>query len=135
MDIFPGVPLGSTVSFQVYPSSIIGTIFTSCKMSAIYDYDTASKYIDVNGYHLNVFPFLPDGTPNDPTQYNYVKIDLVSGENEIIGVPWIIEDSVVVHKKGAITFTIEETAYEDIEKINRLLAANGYSAIDWMYKS
>lgn len=135
MDIFPSVPLGSTVSFQIYPSPIIDTIFTSCRLSAIYDYETANRYIDANGYHLNVYPFLPDNVPNDPTQYNYVKIDLISDQTEIIGIPWIIESSIVVHDKGKINFTIEEVSYEDTDKINKLLTANGYSAIDWKYIS
>lgn len=133
MDVFPGVPLGSTVSFKIYPSAIIDTVFSGCIMSAVYDYETANKFIDVHGIHLNVYPTLPSGTPNDPSQYDYVKVDLVSGQYEILGVPWIDESSIEVYERGKIKFTIEDMLYEDLNKISTLLSANGYTAMDWEY--
>ena len=131
MEVFPSISIGDTISFQIYPSTIIGTTFTYCSIIAILDYATAQKFIDVDTLHANVYPTLPDGVPNNPSQYSYLKISLVSGQDAIVGVPWVNEGSTVKHEALRIKFIVENVTNEDLSKINILLSANGYNAVDW----
>ena len=69
--------------------------------------------------------------PNDSSQYLYLKIQLPSEQTTIIGKPWIDSQSITKHSKSRIKFIIEDVDTEDINKINLLLSANGYNAINW----
>ena len=131
MYIFPGVSIGDTISFTVYPSTIIGTTFSYCSIIAILDYRTAQKFIDVDTLHANVYPTLPDTVPNNPAKYSYLKIFLPSEQESIIGMPWVDESSIVKHEESRIRFTIENVTSKDVNRIHSLLSANGYHGVDW----
>ena len=74
---------------------------------------------------------MPDGVPNNPCEYSYLKILQPSGQHDYIGLPWIDKSSTVVHGESNIRFSIENVTAEDISKINTILSAYGYSAKDW----
>ena len=131
MQIFPDVSIGDTISFTVYPSTIIGTTFNYCSIIAVLDYKTAQKFIDIDTLHANVYPTLPDTVPNNPAKYSYLKIALPSEQDTIIGLPWVDEGSIEKHEKSRIRFTIENVTSNDLNKISSLLSANGYHGVDW----
>lgn len=133
MDVFPGVNLGDTVSFQVYPSAIIGTVFNHCQITAVLDYDTAKLRRDVDALHEKCYPTLPASVPDNPRQYHYLKIALSSGEEVILGQPYIEVDTLTVQGYQAARFTIEQVAFEDLKIIQNLLASAGYQAVDWEF--
>ena len=122
--------MGDVVSFDVFPTAILGTSFKRVKVVGILDMDSAKQWIDPVALHVNVFPTLPSGTPNDPSDYYYVKIKMIDGQVTCLGLPWIREESIVVHENSTIKLTIESVGVDDVEKIVRALAANGYAAID-----
>ena len=131
MEVFPGVNLNETVSFQVYPSAVIGTVFSYCKLIAVLDYESAKLRRDVDALHENCYPSLPDGVPDNPRQYYYLKVQLASGEEVIIGQPYIEVASLVVHGQQTARFTVEGVNADDLITIQNLMASAGYSAIDW----
>jgi hypothetical protein len=75
-----------------------------------------------------VYPSLPVGTPNDPKQYNYIKITTTAGVSVVLGIPWINDSTVVLTETNTIVATITNVSQADIARINSCLVANGYNA-------
>lgn len=115
------VPIGTVISFEVYPSAQFGNSFQAVTLKAIFDSNLARMLgFDYIAANQQVYATLPAGTPSDPTQYNYFQVQLASGELQILGVPWIREGTLSIHngKDLYLTFTdIDET------RKNRIIAA------------
>lgn len=87
--------IGSTYSFGVYPVAQLGNNFQNVKVLAMLDATTVQQLgVDIWAMHKNIYPSLPAGTPNDPTQYQYLRIKLQSGASTIIAIPWINDSTV-----------------------------------------
>ncbi len=125
MSALSQLTIGSTVSFDVYPAAIIGSSFDDVKVLAILDMDTASFWIDPLALHINVKPSLPDGVPDDPQDYQYLKLKHPNGNVEVIGVPWIREDTISHSQAGTLVITVDDVGPEDRDTIVRALSANG----------
>lgn len=128
MSALSQLTIGSTVSFDVYPAAIIGSSFDDVKVLAILDMDTAGFWIDPIALHINVKPSLPDGVPDDPQDYQYLKLKHPNGNIEVIGVPWIREDTISHSQSGTLVITVDNVGPEDRDTIVRALSANGYRA-------
>lgn len=118
--------IGLTYSFEVYPSAILGTDFKNVKVLAILDKDSANQIISTQSMHVNVYPYLPAGTPNSPAGYNYIKILTQSGATTCIGIPWIKESTISVVEFKRATAVIDGVTLEDGPKIAAALLKNGY---------
>jgi hypothetical protein len=118
---------GNVITFEVYPASIIGTRFQDVKVLGLLDKDTANLWIDADAMHLNVFPTLPNGVPNNPDDYQYVKLKHLNGAVSVIGIPWIRTDSVVVSTRGTLTLSVKNVTPVDMDRIVRAINANGYA--------
>lgn len=118
---------GNVLSFEVYPASIIGTRFQDVKVMGLLDKDTANFWIDADALHINVFPTLPDGVPDDPSEYQFVKLKHLNGAVSVIGVPWIRTDSVLVSTRGQLTLTVDDVTPIDMDRIVKAINANGYA--------
>lgn len=119
-----------TYSFNVYPVAILGNNFTNVTVLAIMDSDTANREIDVQAMHVNLYPFLPAGTPNDPAAYNYVKIRTTTGQTTILGLAWINADTVTLLASRTITVKISNVSAVDVARVQNALIQNGFTAID-----
>lgn len=113
-------------SFDVYPSNVLGTGFRNCTVLAIMDHDTAAAQVDTVALHTQVYPYLPTGTPDDPTVYTYIKVKLPNGDITILGMPWINLETIQEVTRTTITATIRDVSANDLDKIRRILEANGY---------
>lgn len=128
MSVYDHLNFGNVISFDVYPGAIIGSTFTNARVLAILDRDTANIWIDTAALHANVYPTLPAGVPDDPSQYQYVKLQLSNGNMTIIGIPWIKEDTIQLIDVGTLTITVPNASPGDRERIISALSANGYRA-------
>lgn len=126
MSIYNYLNFGNVISFDVYPASIIGARFEDVKVLGLLDKDTAKIWIDADAMHANVWSTLPPGVPNDPDQYQYVKLQHLNGKISVVGVPWIREGSIQVSQKGTLILTVTDVTPQDRDNIVRALAANGY---------
>ncbi len=131
MKVFDNVNIGDTISFRIYPNTVVGESFNYCVIKAVLDYDTVINFIDADALHANVYPSLPNTVPNNPCEYSYLKLLEPSGQYSYIGHCWVDKTSIVVHGESNVQFSIENVNVDDISKINTLLSANGYSAKDW----
>ena len=129
------VQIGQRFSFQVYPTAIIGNSFADVTMEGNISADIARAYgFDIYSMHANVYPTLPAGTPNDPTQYSYVMVRMANNERQIIGVPWIRQDSITISTGGTFQLTFSNKTQLDLERAIAALSANGQmpDAINWV---
>ena len=116
-------------SFNLYPSPILGSGFKNVTVQAILDYSTALGFADIEALHENVFQYLPSGTPNRPQDFDYLLLRTDSGATTVIGVPWIIEESIQLIESLTMNVTIEGVSTADGERIRACLSQNGYDKI------
>ena len=121
--------LNTTVSFDVHAEAVLGTGFSHMKVMGILDTESARRWIDPEAIHANIFPMLPDGTPDDPYAYHYVKIKGMDGQTTCVGLPWIIASSIEVHDYSTLKLEIERVSPADVDRIKRALSANGFRAV------
>lgn len=128
------VEIGSVVSFEMYPSLLIGASYTRATVEGIINAaDAIRSGMDVQAVHRNVYATLPEGTPNNPNSYYYLKLKLLSGETTIIGIPWIKESTYEVVPSTTLRFTIPNIDVDDEAIIRTQLAALGYKMVDVEY--
>ena len=117
-------------SWDVYPAALLGTNYKNVTVLAIMDRDTANKEIDTQALHVNFFPSLPAGTPNDPNGYDYIKIRTTAGQTTILGIAWINLASVTVVDSRTITVKISDVGAADITRVRNALVQNGFGSLD-----
>jgi hypothetical protein len=116
-------------SFDVYPSAILGTGFKNITVQAVLDFDSAQAFADINALHVSVFPHLPAGTPNRAQDFDYLLLRTEAGDTTVLGIPWIIEESIELVESNKITAIIEGVGSADLERIRACLVQNGYDKI------
>lgn len=123
---------GKRISFEVYPSSIIGNNFKEVYLEGVIDPTLALAHgIDIEAYHAKVYPTLPQGTaPDNAFGYNYVRVRYPNGASEVIGVPWIRPETLQILQGGRIILTFEDKTQSDLDRILQILSANGMSPAD-----
>lgn len=115
------IPVGTVISFEVYPSSQYGNNFQSVTLQAVFNSNIARALgFDYIAANQQVYSSLPAGTPIDPTQYNYFQIMTSSGETQILGVPWIREGTLSIHDGKRLTLVFDDL---DETRKNRIIAA------------
>jgi hypothetical protein len=116
-------------SFDVHPSAILGTGFKNVTVQAVLDYDSALSFGDIDAMHANVYRYLPAGTPNRPQDFDYLLIRTDQGTTTIIGVPWIVEETIELVESLTMSVKIENVGNSDIERVRACLTQNGYDKI------
>lgn len=118
--------MGSLVSFNVYPSAIIGANFTRVKVLGVYDARVAMRFADVASLHVNVYPTLPPGSGEKYTDYKYVEIEHPDGQTSIIGIPWIVASTLLIHSNTQAHFIVSNITPADLEIIRQQIIGAGY---------
>lgn len=125
--------IDDVISFNVYPSAILGNSFTRVKVLAVLDADSAKLFgIDPIALHAAIYPTLPTESKNTYKKYNdykYIKIQMPNGTISTIGLPWMNMESVVVVESTTARFTVALDSPTDIDEILAILNANGYHSI------
>lgn len=116
-------------SFDVHPSAILGTGFKNVTVQAVLDYESALSFGDIDAQHANVYRYLPVGTPNRPQDFDYLLIKTDQGTTTIIGVPWIVEETIELVESLKMTVIIEGVGNNDVERVRACLTQNGYDKI------
>lgn len=120
--------VGNVVSFDVYPTAVLGNNFRNVRIDAILDAET-TRY--VNGYdapaiHAMVYPTLPAGVPDNYTRYSYLKITHPNGQVAVIGIPYINESTITSKTVNTISLTIKDVGPSDVAIVTQALAGAGY---------
>ncbi len=127
---------GEVVSFEVYPTAVLGNDFKNMTVVAILDAETARTAMpggfDAPAMHANVYNTLPEGTPNNYTRYNYVKLKHPNGTIRILGIPWIKPESIVSKVVNRGVFTIDAIGVADVAIIQQAIAGAGYKVKEYV---
>ncbi len=134
MSVIEKMAIGKTVNFQLYPAAILGSGYSRVKVVGILDADTARHWIDPVALHVNVYPTLPAGIPNNYNEYLYAKIKLPNGTFTCVGLPWIREESIEEITSQTMVITIEDVAVNQQQVIIDALSANGITVNKVEYK-
>jgi hypothetical protein len=126
----PILNIRSTYNFEVYGTQILGNNYSGVTILAIMDADSAAKEIDAVSKHAAMFPYLPNGTPNNWRSYDYVKIKTVTNQVTVIGMPWIKENTITLVEARTATIKVGNVTGSDANRIRNALITNGFNDIE-----
>ena len=113
-------------NFNTLPVSLLGAVIKNAKLLAILDYEMALKYDNVALKYRQIYPALPQGTPDQPELCTYFLFKSESGEDVIFADQWIDMSTVEVVDHVNIQVVFTEASIQDISRIRDLLSAAGY---------
>jgi hypothetical protein len=114
-------------TFNTLAPAILGASFKNVTVLAILNYNVASSYINIESNHVNIYPYLPVGTVNDPKTYQYLLIKTQTGENTVLALPWINLATVNKVVSQTIAVTVNNVTVSDTTKIRDSLILLGYT--------
>jgi hypothetical protein len=117
-------------SFDVYPVAILGNNYKNVKVVSILDRESANQFVDTQALHLQIYPYLPAGTPNDPDAYDYVKLKMPNGNIVVLGMAWINLSTITTVDSRTITVKLLEVNSTDVPRIRDVLVANGFNRME-----
>jgi hypothetical protein len=116
---------------QVYSFNVVSPILGSFKNVTVESEATARAAagynVDIYATHKNVFSLLPPGTPNNAAAYNYLVVRLANGAETVLGLPWIIENSVEAVSKFDAYIKLTDVPPEKEALIREMCAGNGFT--------
>lgn len=127
--------LNGKYSFEVHPSEILGNDFKNVVVLGVVIPTIAQSFIDIEALHVQVFPYLPVGTPDDARGYDYVVLKTISGETTVLGLPWIKQNTITSVEAGTMLVEIQEVTSQDIQRVSDALVANGFKKISIKMKN
>lgn len=135
MSINPIDLMGQTISFELYPHNIIGTRFENVIVRGVVDHSGVTGFNPAI-MHSNVYPSIPpDKIIDDFKRYSYLRIELENKTITYVGLPWIIQESIVVSDNRELVITIRKSAsLSDQEFVRRMLISNGIQDFDLKVK-
>lgn len=127
--------VGKAYSFQVYPSNIIENVFDHVVCVANLSGHLASRFMDIEAMHAQVYPYLPKGTIDSASEYNYVQFQLRDGSLITLGLPWINLDKVEVSNNQMIVAKIRNISVNRVNDILNALHANGFDDVELLIQA
>ena len=95
--------IGSTVSFETYAPEILRTVHKQAVVVAHIDADSA-RQMGGSPYeqHAAIFPRLPAGTPATADEYLFLKLRLLNGQFDFVGLTWIKPETIITDIQTAV---------------------------------
>lgn len=117
-----GINTGQIVTFKLF-TKYIPDVYKNVKVLGIMSFEIASQFTDVSAIHANIISTLPEGTPKNAEDYQYLYVELIDGTRQCVGETWIADNITVV---SAITIhvKIHDGSTGDLPTLRKAL--NGY---------
>lgn len=117
---------GQVINFQL-DTDVIKNQFNACKVLSIANLQMA-VLVDgsIHSTHASIVDTLPEGTPSNPEDFNYLIVELQDGTRRAFGMPWI-KSPVTVVSSSDIAITVHGAGVEDVERISKALNVYGYA--------
>ncbi len=116
-------------SFEIYPSSMVLTAFKKVTiLIQAMDADTARSFADIDASHQAYLPTLPPNTSKSADAYQYIYIQLPTGEKTVVSECWIKEETVKLIDGVRIVAVVEDQGIDSVAVIRQLFATNGFKA-------
>lgn len=117
-------------SFETHAPAILSTSYQRVTVTSILDEETARKFIPTHELHAALFRYLPKGTPNDPTAYDYYQLKTADGQTIVIGEPWIKADSVELIDGVTYMVKVTNQSSGDYNRLRNALLASGFNSFE-----
>lgn len=111
-------------SFDMWPAALYGASFKNVTVLGTISEKLARASINTREQHINAYPFLPVGTPNNPEAYEYIQIQTQQGEVTTLGIAWIKADSIQEISSRNYRVRVKADASELPRLRNALLTSN-----------
>lgn len=125
----PVFKTGKLYNFSVWPDQVLGVNFNNIMVVGVVNYELATRYADIDVLHASVIPYIPEGLPSRPQDYEYLiyKTQAQQGTyvTSIIGIPWIKADTIVLVDGIDFNVMIRGESMDAVERIRLMLAQNG----------
>lgn len=118
--------IGKTINFSTNAGAILGVEIRNAKVVAILDPNTAKSFDDIVAKHIQVFPYLPQDTPDSAYDYSYLKVITAEGKEAVYGIPWINETSIELVDTTNIKVVLKGRGQSDIALLRQALLSNGF---------
>jgi len=118
--------IGSAVRFDTAAPSVLGANRANVTVVAVLDLDTAMLLSDVRSKHAQVKNYL-QSLPQSAGSYSYVKLRYSHGDVEVLGVPWIKNDTIEVITNRKMVITIPSITDSTENLVKQALLQNGIS--------
>lgn len=111
---------------QVYPQD-----FNYVKVIAVIPAMVADRFgVDVYSLHAQVSRLLPEGSiAENADNYDYLVVELMDGTTRVVGLPWILPDSIRVHVSQKVAFVVTDIEDNHISQIRDVIARYGYHCV------
>lgn len=118
---------GKTVRFNTLAPNVLGANRDNVTIvAADLDLDTAALLSDVKAKHNQVKNYLPS-LPQSAGSYSYVKLRYGNGAIEVLGVPWIDQNTIEVITDRKLVITISAVSDSTEQLVRQALLQNGIS--------
>lgn len=122
--------ISTVYTFNTNAPALLGIEIKNAKLISILDYDTAIIFEDITTKYRQIFPLLPNGTPDDPRSCLYYRFKSESGEFIILADQWINMQSVEAIDAVTLQVTIAHAVVDDIRRIRDALNILGLRSFD-----
>lgn len=122
------IPTGTRISFDVYPAMVYGSAFRNVVFNGTFSAKVAMQLnIDIAAIHSNVYSSLPSTVPDDPTGYDYFSVTLQTGDDVVLGIPFMNANSLSITDGRKVTVYLDDVSNSDMERLNKALSSNGFT--------
>lgn len=118
--------IGKTVRFNTLAPNVLGASRDNVAVMALLDLDTATLLSDVKAKHNQVKNYLTT-LPQSAGSYSYVKLRYGNGTIEVLGVPWIDNNTIEVITDRKLVITVGTVSDTTEQIVRKALLQNGIS--------
>lgn len=114
-------------SFEIYPSAMVQTAFKKVTvLIAAMSADVARSFSDIDAAHQSYLPTLPPNTSKNVDSFQYVYVQLPTGEKTVLAECWIKPETVQEVQGVRITAVVEDAGLDSVAVIRQMYATNGF---------
>lgn len=117
--------IGVSYTFNTLAPGILQAVVKNAKLKAVLDYETATKYDNIDLKYRQIYPQLPNGTPDSPSTCQYFLFKSESGENIIMADQWIDQGTIDTVEFINFTVNFSRASLSDMPRVRDALNALG----------
>lgn len=127
MSAIDNLKLNDVVSFEVYPTAVLGGAFKDMVFKDRISPESARLFgADIYALWQQAYPTLPSGTINDPEKHEWLTFKTPSGELSILCAAWIKADTVAGTTSRVYTVQVGDGDTNFPQQARAALNAVGY---------
>lgn len=120
--------VGDVISFETIAPSILNLKFNQVKFDGIVSWAVARSFADIASLHRSLYPSMNQSeVKDDYRSYGYLTFQNDSGVVQVLGVPWLRTDTLVVSGYEDLNINFPNISPDRKTYLFQLLRANGFS--------